>query len=511
MNRARLLFWTVPAALLAACWPVGRWYVRRMTDGGDDAWGLLALVTLALVLAGRQWRNRSAGHRTEAGIESSLAGPTLLLAVYVAAYPFATPLPRAALAVAMLGTLLANHRWGGSLPAAGWGLLLLSLPLMASLQYYFGYPFRVLAARLSIPLLGLVGIPTASLGTGLLWRGELVLVDAPCSGLRMLWAGVWLALVLAAWRGLPWLRTAAATAGALVVVVAGNALRSATLFVKETGRVPLPDWAHAGIGLVVFAACAAAIAAWVRLCTPHPGRLPRSSMISTADFDVRCSFPDQIQAPRSQVPPPFSIQRSTFDLRRSFSLALSFLQDYTALGILRRRLLPLFFSLCALAALLPLLPGIVPRGTLAAGFPGWPATFEGRRLQPLPLGEADRSFLGGFPGRVGKFTDGRREILLRWVSEPSRRLHPAADCLRGAGAEVRPLPVWRDRRGRLWGCQEIVRNGQHHRILERIIDAAGWTDASRPGWTDVSAWYWAALLGRTNGPWWAITVAERIE
>jgi hypothetical protein len=26
-------------------------------------------------------------------------------------------------------------------------------------------------------------------------------------------------------------------------------------------------------------------------------------------------------------------------------------------------------------------------------------------------------------------------------------------------------------------------------------------------WTDVSAWYWAAVRGETQGPWWAITVA----
>ena len=48
MTPGLLLTWTVPAALLAACWPVGRWYALRMTDGGDDAWGLLALATLAV-------------------------------------------------------------------------------------------------------------------------------------------------------------------------------------------------------------------------------------------------------------------------------------------------------------------------------------------------------------------------------------------------------------------------------------------------------------------------------
>ena len=35
------------------------------------------------------------------------------------------------------------------------------------------------------------------------------------------------------------------------------------------------------------------------------------------------------------------------------------------------------------------------------------------------------------------------------------------------------------------------------------------TDGTASRWTDVSQWYWEALLGRTQGPWWAITVAER--
>ena len=151
------------------------------------------------------------------------AGVVALLAVYAVAFVFVPPLLRAAIAVAALGCLLHDRRWGGPLPAGGWGLLLLGLPLLASLQYYLGYPLRILAARLTVPLLGMAGVSVAAQGTGLLWRGELVLVDAPCSGLRMLWAGTYLALALAAWLGLPWRRTAAAALGGLSVVVAATA------------------------------------------------------------------------------------------------------------------------------------------------------------------------------------------------------------------------------------------------------------------------------------------------
>ena len=217
-------------------------------------------------------------------------------------------------------------------------------------------------------------------------------------------------------------------------------------------------------------------------------------------FDVRCS-------PGSE----FSVQRSTFNVRRSFSLAFEFLREYTGFGILQRLRLPVFFTLCAAAVLLPFVPAAGPAAP-APGFPGWPEIFEGRPLRLLPMAESERRFLGDFPGRAAKFTDGEREILLRWVAEPSRRLHPSADCLRGAGAEVRPLPAWRDRQGRLWGCQEMVRDGRRFRVRERITAGPpGAGDDSGAAWTDVSAWYWAALLGRTKGPWWAVTIAERLD
>ena len=201
-------------------------------------------------------------------------------------------------------------------------------------------------------------------------------------------------------------------------------------------------------------------------------------------FDVRCSPPS-----------PFSVQRSTFNVRRSIALAANFLNEYTWLGLLPRLRLPLFFSLCFAASLLPFLPSSGPTAP-APGFPGWPESFEGRPLRRLPLAESERRFLEGFPGRVAKFTDGEREILLRWVAEPSRRLHPSADCLRGAGAAVRPLPAWRDRQGRLWGCQEMVRGGRRFRVRERRVGPARRRILSRESMVRRLV----LVLGRPAGP-----------
>jgi hypothetical protein len=39
-------------------------------------------------------------------------------------------------------------------------------------------------------------------------------------------------------------------------------------------------------------------------------------------------------------------------------------------------------------------------------------------------------------------------------------------------------------------------------VCERIYDQAG------ASWTDVSSWYWDAALGRSQGPWMAVAVAD---
>ena len=50
-------------------------------------------------------------------------------------------------------------------------------------------------------------------------------------------------------------------------------------------------------------------------------------------------------------------------------------------------------------------------GAAVVAFPGWPSTFEGRTLTPLPLNEMETKFATGFPGRIARFSDGEREII----------------------------------------------------------------------------------------------------
>jgi hypothetical protein len=138
-----------------------------------------------------------------------------------------------------------------------------------------------------------------------------------------------------------------------------------------------------------------------------------------------------------------------------------------------------------------------------AQFPGWPTHFEGRGLKPLDLSEREKRFADKFPGQIAKFSDGSRTIIVRWVTRETRKLHPASDCFKGAGYTVTNLPARSDSQDSLWGCFHASKGREGLHVSERVFDNHG------NGWPDISSWYWSAFLGRSAGPWWALTVIER--
>ena len=131
----------------------------------------------------------------------------------------------------------------------------------------------------------------------------------------------------------------------------------------------------------------------------------------------------------------------------------------------------------------------------------FPTHWQGRTLRPLALSEIEKRFARQFPGTLSRLTDGHQALVLRHVDKPTRMLHPATDCYQGLGYRIAAQQLERDPQGRLWRCFEAYLDGQALRVCERITDAAG------QGFTDTSAWYWAAIMGQSTGPWQAITVA----
>ncbi len=134
-------------------------------------------------------------------------------------------------------------------------------------------------------------------------------------------------------------------------------------------------------------------------------------------------------------------------------------------------------------------------------FPGWPATFEGRALERIELEARERQFYEDFPGEIARFSDGEREIILRWVAEETHFMHPAATCFRGRGFVIEPLKGILDSEGRRWGTFRATREDGAFEVRELVYN-------DTECWSDVSAWYWSATLARTEGPWWAVMVAE---
>ena len=144
------------------------------------------------------------------------------------------------------------------------------------------------------------------------------------------------------------------------------------------------------------------------------------------------------------------------------------------------------------------------RGQPIEAAPEWPTTWEGRPLRPLAPSAVEQRFAAQFPGRVARLTDGDALLVWRDVQAPTRMLHPAADCFRALGYRIENAALEHDAQRRLWRCFVAQRGTQGLRVCERIVDADGLA------FTDSSSWYWAAQLGRSRGPWQAITVTRAL-
>ncbi|UUZ53476.1 hypothetical protein LP419_32515 [Massilia sp. H-1] len=95
----------------------------------------------------------------------------------------------------------------------------------------------------------------------------------------------------------------------------------------------------------------------------------------------------------------------------------------------------------AAAALAPLAALAAPGSGRMGPSPAGLASFEGKPLTALPPSPIEEKFQQNFPGRVGRFSDGKREIILRYVAQGTRKLHPASDCFKANGYALVPLPI----------------------------------------------------------------------
>ncbi len=243
----------------AALWPHGAWMARRVQDGSDDPLGLAAIAALLMLVALRANTLRIAPQTSWLAVGVGL-GVAANVALWVAPPLACALLAALSLAAALMAWLPAS---GPRIPLAG--LVVLALPWIASLQYYGGYPLRVLTAQLSAWLLQGAGIAAERSGTAMLVRGQLVIVDAPCSGVQMAWMAWFCACAvsaLVALRDAAFLRRLPAV-GAIVLI--GNVARNTVLVALESRPMGLAPALHEGIGLLALAlVCSAVIALMTR-------------------------------------------------------------------------------------------------------------------------------------------------------------------------------------------------------------------------------------------------------
>lgn len=245
--------WRWLALLALALWPTWWWMGQRMVDGSDDPLGLLALAALAGLL----WQHRHHLSPTpRLGFQmAALAGAVLTTALH-------QQLPD--LLVALIGLLSVAAGLIAFLPARVstapvLGLSVLSLPLLASLQFYAGFPLRVVTAEASRCLLSITHTVERT-GSSLVVNGQLIIVDAPCSGVQMAWLGYFTACMVA-------LATHQANKTFLlrlpivgVLVLLGNVARNTVLVAAQASGTHLPAWGHDAVGLLVLAAVCSGIA-----------------------------------------------------------------------------------------------------------------------------------------------------------------------------------------------------------------------------------------------------------
>lgn len=419
---ARVIFTVV--ALVTAFSSILHWYWLRLDDGAGEPFGLIALALA--IFFGCKHRNPGSPRLAE-----------IAIIVYAIGFFILPPLLRTIPALATIAFLTGIHRQAGQ-----FGLLMLSLPVQASLDFFLGYPFRVITAEGSRLFLNLLGFSVERLGVQLSLKGVIVSVDPPCSGLQMLWATAFFTALLSALFRLDYRRTLALGLSALLLCLIANTIRATTLFFPESGAFELPAFAHEGIGLIYFAIASLTLAGIAR----------------------------KLHQRNQESPLP------------------------------RLHISPRFTGIACGVSLVTFLPAKISPDPSPSGFS--PITeYRGQTVEEVPLSPHEDAFAKNFPGQLKVYRVGYDTLIVRRITKASRKLHPSYHCLKAEGYSISDPRLEEDDEGRPYLSYHATRNHQRFRVTEviRTID-------NDRQWTEVSAWYWSALFNPDCGPWEAETL-----
>jgi exosortase/archaeosortase family protein len=227
-----------------AFWEVWHRYVTRAVYSWDQPWGVVAFVAAILFLI--------VSRKPLPQNDRSLWLPALLILIYAATYFVLPPLVRAMIAFTAVAVTASLLRFGKAFHAGLFGLFYLSLPTIPTLQFFGGYPLRIVVAELTAPILRIAGFAVVAEGTCLNWSGQMIWIDAPCSGIKMLWVGLFLTFVVLCFHELAIHKTMLLMPLVVIVIVGANVFRAVALFYIEAGVLDCPAWSHEYAGVLAF-------------------------------------------------------------------------------------------------------------------------------------------------------------------------------------------------------------------------------------------------------------------
>jgi exosortase O len=366
--------------------------------------GALVFCGLAAVIAARLWRRRPPDLAFARSREVPPAAAALLLGA-AAAYVVSDHLLQLHILSALLLGLSAYGLLGLCLPRAAWRrglapalLLCAVLPFGAHGSNLIGLFARLLTARIVEKLLAALHVGALSSQTILILENGIAHIDAPCSGLRSLWAGL-LFVLGATWLlqrrvGLRWLLALLLSGGLFLSANVGRVLL--LVLVGFTLRRPgLAEVLHVPAGVLGFL-----LAAGGSLLLLY--HLPKDNVDVNADADVD----DHVDVYGGRL-------RLRLRLRGS--------------------IVPL---LCLALGALALVHGHLPRPHITNPAPLLPASLSPQRL---PLSAAEETLFGRFGARAEKWRVALGPAagsLLLVSTSAFRAQHPPELCLAAAGLAI---------------------------------------------------------------------------
>ena len=426
-----------------ALWPVWHWLGMRYIDTSDESYGWLALGFIAIFLykKGRGFYCKN----------SDYIIITLLLLIYSLFYSQIPMLLRAILTFSALAVFASRTIYNRPFNFPLWGLFMLSLPVDATLQFYIGFPLRLSSSNIAGLVLNLSNIHVQVNG-GIMQFGKMaVAVDAPCSGVKMLYVTALLVCLIAVYNNLNFIRTALLALAGLLVLIFANSLRAAWLFFPESGLVFAKHKAliHDITGIIAF------------------------SIILASIYGVNLLL-NQLKKPLNLLAPP---KQNSHPVNLKIRILLFIICATTLMGSFRRQ------------------THSIPKLNIAI-----PTTWNNKPLTQLPLTTQERTFQHNFPGVIIKATDGINSYIFRFVNTKTRKLHSATDCFKGLGYKITYQPLEQNEQG-TWSVFYAHKGPYHKKIKEIIIDKSG------RNWSDLSKWYWTAPNSKL---WTNIVIIETI-